>query len=77
MHVLHPLSTARIDVRVLDVSKDGLRLRVPEFLQPGSVIQVRLESSIALGEVRYCRAAHGGFDAGIQLQDVFENPNKA
>src|SRR5580658_8753810 len=31
MHVLNPLSTARVEVRVLDVSKDGLRLRVPEF----------------------------------------------
>jgi hypothetical protein len=76
MQVLNPLATNRVEVRVLDVSRDGLKLRVPEFLPPGSVIQVRMENSIALGEVRYCRALQAGFDAGVQLQDVFESPEK-
>jgi anti-sigma factor RsiW len=76
LHLFNPFSTARSDVRVLDVSKHGLKLHVPEFLAPGSMVQIHLATSIALGEVRYCLPAAAGFHVGVRLEDVFENPPK-
>ncbi len=76
LHVFNPLSAARLGVRILDVSKHGLKLHVPEFLAPGTVVQIHLATSVALGEVRYCLPAGAGFYVGVRLEDVFENPPK-
>ena len=76
LQVFSPLSPARSDVRVLDVSTHGLKLHVPEYLQPGTVVQIRLANSVVLGEVRYCLPASVGFHVGVSLEDVFENPPK-
>ncbi len=71
MKVLQPLSADGCKVRVLEISKSGLKLSVPEPLQPGMIVQVRLKTAIALAEVRYCLATESGFHAGLRLQDVF------
>ncbi len=71
MKVLNPFSPSRWDVRVLDVSAQGLKLCVPEFLHPGTAIQIRLEHTIALAEVRYCLACGAEFYVGVQFQDIF------
>lgn len=75
MKILRPLGEGS-EVRVLDVSKGGLKLRVPELLQPGTIIQVHLKAAIAMAEVRYCLAADGGFHAGLRLLDLFWRPNR-
>ncbi|HEY2844797.1 MAG TPA: PilZ domain-containing protein [Bryobacteraceae bacterium] len=71
MQILSPLSFGRVGIRVVDVSKNGLKLLVPEFLQQGTMVQIRMVHSIMLAEVRHCRKAGEGFHAGVQLQDVF------
>ena len=76
MKVLSPLGE-NSKVRVLDISKGGLKLRVPEQLQPGTLIQVHLKSAIAMAEVRYCVAAEQAFDAGLKFLDVFWKPAAA
>jgi hypothetical protein len=73
MTVLHPLSQDRTDIRIIEVSKRGLKLLVPRFLQSDSIIQVRVPGAIALGEVRYCAPAPEGFYAGLSIQDVVPN----
>jgi hypothetical protein len=73
MTVLHPLSPDRTDIRIIEVSKRGLKLLVPHFLQSDSIIQVRVPGAIALGEVRYCAPAPEGFYAGLSIQDVVPN----
>ena len=71
MKVLYPSGGKGAEVRVLDVSRGGLRLRLPEFLQPGTIIQIQLKSLIAEAEIRYCvQAEEAGFYAGVELQDV-------
>ena len=71
MKVLRPLGDTGSEVRVLDISKGGLKLEVSALLHPGMLVQVRMKSAIALAEVRYCIPAAMGFHAGLRLQDVF------
>lgn len=74
MQVLNPLSPTRVDVRILNLSERGLRLRVPEFLQKGTIIQVRTKGSSMLGEVCHCSQVGTEFHVGILITAVFPNP---
>jgi PilZ domain-containing protein len=72
MRVVNPESVYRSAVRVLDVSKRGMKLWVPEFVSPGTAVQVRVKDLRVLGEVCFCVAAGAGFKAGISIENVFE-----
>ena len=72
MTVLQPLCAVESEVRVLNVSKGGLKLGVSERLDPGSLVQIRIKDSFAVAEVRYCVRANQGFHIGVQLQDTFQ-----
>ena len=74
LQVLNPLSTDRVEVRVLDVSEHGFKLLVEQFLQRGTTVQVRLKESIAKGDVRYCVPVKEGFHVGVYIEDVFPIP---
>jgi hypothetical protein len=70
MHPVSPLILDRSTVQILNVSKRGLMLRAPEFLQVGIVIQIRLKNLFVLGEVRYCKPVDEMFHVGVQIQDL-------
>ncbi|MGD1096777.1 MAG: PilZ domain-containing protein [Bryobacteraceae bacterium] len=77
MRLVGPLSSTRVDVQILDVSRNGLRLCVPEFLQLGTIVQVHLKGSVMLGEVRYCSQVgteFHEFHVGVRITEVFPNP---
>jgi predicted anti-sigma-YlaC factor YlaD len=74
MQVLNPLSTNRVDVRILNLSKRGLRLSVTEFLQKGTIVQVLTKGSSMLGEVCHCSRVGTEFQVGILITEVFPNP---
>lgn len=75
IRVLRPSSTCRRSVaRVLQTSREGLRLRVSEFLHPGATIQIHMADTIAFGEVRYCQPTGSAFQAGVQVRDSFPAP---
>jgi anti-sigma factor RsiW len=61
----------RLKTRILDASKQGLRLLVPHDLMRGAVIQIHVRDLFILAEVRHCRAVGQAFHAGVQIQDVF------
>lgn len=61
----------RIKVRIVDTSKEGMKLQVPHELMAGTVVQVRLRDLFILAEVRYCISAGKLFHAGVHIQDVF------
>jgi hypothetical protein len=71
VQVLNPFSADIWDVRIVDVSKSGLRAQTPKSLPPGSLIKVRMQYSVACGDVRYCIPAENGFYAGVRLHDYF------
>jgi hypothetical protein len=70
MKVLQPLGP-NTEIRVLDVSRSGLKIEVPEFLAPGTVIQIHMKAAIAFAEVRFCTVRGDAFQAGVRFQDVF------
>ena len=77
MRLLHPLSESRIPIRVVDISKNGARIHLPVVLLPGALIQLCLQSSVIVGEVRYCRPIGSGFQAGIRIETVHVMPKPA
>lgn len=74
MRVVDSWSSLRVNVRVLEVSRNGLKLSVPRFLNQGTVIQIHREGSMALAEVRHCASAGSACRAGVLLRDVFPEP---
>jgi PilZ domain-containing protein len=72
MRIVNAESAYRSAVRILDVSKRGMKLWVPEFVHPGTTVQVRIKDLRVLGEVCFCVAASAGFNAGISIENVFE-----
>jgi hypothetical protein len=75
IRMLSPASSGRTHARVLDTSRERLKLRVSEFLHPGATIQVRVTDTVAFGEVRYCQPAGSAFHVGVQIRDSFTAPN--
>lgn len=70
LQALNPLDVDRRRVKILDVSKVGLKLHCAVHLHVGTVVQVRLKNDFILGEVRYCNPVTSGFHLGIKVQDV-------
>ncbi len=71
LSVLRPEPSGHIDARVLDASREGLRLMVANELMRGSIIQVHVHRLFILAEVRYCRQEGAAFHVGVRIQDVF------
>ena len=71
LQVLNPFSDDVWEVRIVDVSRSGLRALTSRSLLPGSLIKMKMQYSVACGDVRYCIPAEDGFYAGIRLHDYF------
>jgi hypothetical protein len=70
MHVLNSLLDGRLAIRVLDVSRNGLKLGSLTHFQRGTLVQVFMDSLVAMGEVRYCKQIGDEFHVGVRLDDV-------
>jgi anti-sigma factor RsiW len=65
---LHPLSLDRHKVRIVNVSKNGLGILSPQAILPGTIVQLRMNDIVELGNVRYCSALDdAGFAIGLRL----------
>ena len=71
MTVLKPERSTRIAMRIVDTSKEGMKLRIPHHLMTGTIVQVHVRDLFILAEVRYCIPAGKLFHAGVQIHDVF------
>jgi hypothetical protein len=60
----------RIEARILDVSRSGMRIGVDSRLPAGSIVTVHLRGSDVKAEVRYCRWEGDRYHAGLQVQTV-------
>jgi hypothetical protein len=70
MQVVCPKAQSYLNVQILDVSKQGMKLEVTKFLNPGTIVQVRLDKTCILGEVRYCVQVKDVFYAGILCENA-------
>jgi hypothetical protein len=58
------------DVRVVEISRGGLKVRTPRFLIPKTLVQIVFDGKPVLGEVRYCVKVDSEYQAGIkQIQN--------
>ncbi len=69
--VLNPPQPGCKDVTILDVSRDGLKLAVPDEILRGTIVQVHMADLFIMAEVRYCRQAGEAFHVGVLIQSVF------
>src|SRR5258708_1587971 len=66
--VLKPELSTRTRVRILNASREGMKLEVPFELMRGMVVQVNVRDLFILAEVRHCRPVGVGFHAGVLIQ---------
>jgi hypothetical protein len=71
LELMTPATGQCWDVRIANVSKDGMCVQLPVRLQRGSGVKIRRESLIVFGSVHYCIADGARFLVGIKLSDVF------
>lgn len=65
---LDPLSLDRQKVKIVDISKNGLGILGSKAALPGTIMQVRINAAVELGEVRYCSACDGnGYRIGLRF----------
>ena|SRR5579872_3140145 len=69
MQELHPVSFDRHKVKVVNVSKNGVGILGPKAILPGTIVQLRMNGAVELGNVRYCSAVGDeGFRIGVKLE---------
>jgi len=73
--LIYPNVSEPLSIRVLDVSKEGLKVRLSHPLLTGITVEVRTLHALVFAEVRYCVEVGDFFEAGVQIQDVI--PRKA
>ena len=74
IRILNPALSGKTQARVLNTWRDGVKLRVPDFVPLGATIQVRVMDTFAFGEVRHCQPVGSAFHVGIHIQDSFPVP---
>lgn len=70
---LNPVQTAsRIPATILNSSRGGIKLSVDRDVLPGTLVQVRVDGRVLLGEVRFSRPQGSEYHVGVRLQDIFD-----
>ena len=64
---LNPLSLDRLNVSVVDVSRNGLGIIASKAVMPGTIVLVRIKNNFEMGEVRHCSAFGDSYRIGLRL----------
>lgn len=59
------------NVVVIEISRNGLKIRTPRHLLPKALVQIRFGGKAVLGEVRYCNKEDVEYSAGLKLVPDF------
>ena len=71
LHAMQPECRVGIPVRIVDASQNGVGMRTPLSLIPGSLVQIRIGPSVVIiGQVRHAVPAGDGFHTGVRIEDV-------
>jgi hypothetical protein len=70
MHTVYPVASRRRLVRIVDVSKSGLRIEtvLPEL--QGASVRVHFNDVFVIGEVRFCVEAGEHYQIGIRIDSA-------
>lgn len=68
--VLNPAGHNRCPAQILDISRNGMKIRMEHFLLPGALILVRVGAIHVVGKVRHCSGDGPEFLAGVEISRV-------
>lgn len=69
-YITTSLDPEPVAIRIRNISKGGLGLRIPTFLPLGTQVHVHLKQSVAYAEVRYCVRVGSEFHAGVAVGKI-------
>jgi hypothetical protein len=70
-----PPESGPVAITIVDVSRDGLGLELPMFVEPGRPIAIAAGNVFVFATVCYCRPLSDGvFRAGVEIEHVLEKP---
>jgi hypothetical protein len=70
MDVLSPKIQTGVPVRVLDIASASLKLGVPCYVSPGSLVRIHMSESVAHAEVRYCTRESSEYHIGVKVEEL-------
>jgi hypothetical protein len=73
--VLNPQPRSSVQANIVDVGTSGLKLSVPFFLVPGSLIRIHMTDAVANAEVRYCNCEGSQYHAGVRVDEIIPKDN--
>lgn len=62
-----------VHVVVEEISGRGARVRLPQPLRPGTLVQLETSEDLLLGEIIHCRGEQDGFAAGMEVDCVLHS----
>jgi hypothetical protein len=68
--VLSPRPQSSVHARILDVGTSSLRLSLPCFVSPGSLIRIHLTEHVAEAEVRHCTCEDSEYHVGVNVVEL-------
>lgn len=68
--VLSPQPRTGVQARVLDVGASSVKLGLPFYLSPGSLIRIRMSDSLANAEVRHCSREGSEYHIGVKVEEI-------
>jgi hypothetical protein len=73
MDVLSPKPRRGVPVNVINIGEASLKLSVPFFVSPGSLVRIQMTESHANAEVRYCTREGSDYYVGFKVEEVIPN----
>ena len=68
--VLSPHPRSAVKAHILDVGTSSLKMIIPFYLAPGSLIRIHVGDSIADAEVRYCSCEGAEYRIGVSVEEI-------
>jgi hypothetical protein len=65
--VLNPVGHERCPARIVDVCRNGMKIRIAEFLPPGALALIRFGALHVVGNVRHCTGNEAEVLAGVEI----------
>jgi len=68
--ILGPRPQHAVQARILDVGTSSLKLSVPCFVSPGSLLRIHLSEFVAEAEVRHCTCEVSEYHMGVNVLEI-------
>lgn len=70
VRMMNPIDRQPRPVRIADVSRMGMKLISPRRIEPGVVLQVRMNDLLIMGVVRHCTELNREFHVGVSVEQM-------